>query len=68
MRPKRALNGGDSMDNFAEMTVNAVVYIYFVALFGGLGLVTAALIGWKLFNRLQERKERKTPQKRHKVA
>lgn len=51
------------MDNLAESIVNASFYIYFVALSAGLGLVTAALIGIKLYRSLYKRSERKTTMK-----
>lgn len=51
------------MENLAESIVNASFYIYFVALSAGLGLVTATLIGIKLYRSFDKRSERKTTAK-----
>lgn len=39
------------MDSFGETTVIAMFYMYFVALSGSLGVLTAALIGFKFYNK-----------------
>lgn len=38
---------------FAETVVQATFYMFFVAFSGGLGLLAAAAIGYKLYNRQQ---------------
>lgn len=50
-------------DEFSATLVLASFYIYFVALAGGLGLLTAAGIGYKLYNRSKNKTERKTGRK-----
>ena len=39
------------MDSFGETTVIAMFYMYFVALSGSLGVLTAALVGFKFYNK-----------------
>lgn len=51
------------MDNLAEMTFNAMFYVFCVALAGGLGLVTAFMIGFKLYRRMTTEKERRGQKK-----
>lgn len=41
--------------NISEAITSAVVYMYFVALSGGLGLLTAAAIGYKLYKRAERK-------------
>ena len=51
------------MENLAEMTVSAMFYVYCVAAAGGLGLVTAFVIGFKLYRRMIISTERKVAKK-----
>lgn len=39
------------MQTIGEMTFNAMIYVFFVAFSGGMGLVVAGLVGYKMFNR-----------------
>lgn len=39
------------MDNFGETTVMAVVYMYLVAFSGAMGVLTAAAVGWSIYNK-----------------
>ena len=53
--------------NLPELIVNAMFYVYFVALAGGLGIVTAGLIGWKLYNRQKTKQENKKMKRKGRV-
>ena len=41
--------------NLSETIAGAVMYMYFVAFSGGMGLLTAAWIGYKIYNRSQSK-------------
>lgn len=55
------------VNSLPELIVNAMFYVYFVVLAGGLGLVTAGLIGIRFYNRqktkLQNKQNKKIPNK-----
>lgn len=40
----------------SETITGAVLYMYFVAFSGGMGLLTAAWIGYKIYNRSERKK------------
>lgn len=46
--------------NITEITINAMFYVYFVVLAGGLGLVTAGAIGFKVYKMMNDRSLKKT--------
>lgn len=43
------------METFGEATVMAVFYMYFVSLAAGLGLLTAAGVGFGIYNKKMRR-------------
>ena len=47
------------MTNVTELTINAMFYVYFVVLSGGLAIVTSGFVGLKVYNRQQAKKARK---------
>lgn len=51
------------MVNLPELIVNAMFYVYFVALAGGLGIVTATLIGFRFYNRQKIKRQNKQNKK-----
>ena len=53
--------------NITELTINAMFYIFFVVLSGGLALVVAFLIGHRLFVRQQNKMAQKGLEKRRKA-
>lgn len=48
--------------------IQASIYIYFLALFAGLGLLTASLIGYKLFVRITKKSEIKIKKQKRGVV
>lgn len=46
-------------DQFGETLVLAIFYMYFVALSAGMGLLTAVIVGYKLYNRSKNKTERR---------
>lgn len=48
----------------SETIAGAVMYMYFVAFSGGMGLLTAAWIGYKIYNRGQAKGSKQKMQKR----
>lgn len=49
---------------FAETVVQATFYMYFVAFSGGLGLLSAVAIGYKLYKRQQLKESNPARRKR----
>lgn len=52
------------MESIGEITFNAMIYVFFVAFSGGMGLVVAALTGYKLYNRSKVKAAAKGQKKR----
>lgn len=44
-------------DQLGNMIIQASIYIYFVAFAGGMGLISAAAIGYKLYLRSNKKAE-----------
>lgn len=56
------------MGSIGEMTFNAMIYIFFVAFSGAMGVVFAGLTGYKLFMRSKQKEAVKTKKRTVKGA